>query len=96
MTTKTRKAEQVKLDAFRAELTPLEEGRCPLETLPGTEHYAQHPSNEDCTDLIVAKFRAIQERIQSTAWTPRSTEATIARNLHGRITTDIEVATQPL
>ena len=93
MTTQ-RQIERQRLDGFRAELTPLEEGRCPLDALARDDHEAQHPSYRDCATQIAAELRALQERIRTAAWTPKSTEAQVARSLRGRIDSDIEIVVQ--
>ena len=90
----TQQIEKQQLAGFRAELEPLEEGRCPLDSLPRDEHDAQHPSYTECATRIAAEMRALQERIRTVSWTPRSTEATVARALRGRIDTDIQILVQ--
>jgi hypothetical protein len=90
----TRLAERRLLDALRADLEPLEERRCPLDALSRDEHDAQHLSYRDCNTRIVAELRALQDRIRAASWTPRSTEAAVARALRGRIDTDIEMLVQ--
>ena len=87
----TKQAERQKLESFRAELGPLEDGQCPLETMGKDEHLARHPLYADCAVQIVAELRGLQERIRSTPWTPRSTAADTARALRGRIATNIDI-----
>lgn len=94
MSAATRRIEQARLAEFQAELTPLEEGRCPLESLPKDEHFAQHPFYADCATRIVADLKELQQRIRSASWTPKSIEADRARGTRSRIDAWIKIFVQ--